>query len=143
MFTFGYRLAGASDYRGEQSLSMVAHSALSGIDHKGRVFLALVIYYRHTGPGFSNPSDLPARLIDMLDKEDLQRARLIAAAIRTAHMLSIGRPGTIDEIPITYEDGLLVLHLPPTHAPLDGERLRNRAAALARQLGLDADVRLG
>ena len=27
------------DYRGEQSLNLIAHSALSGIDHPGRLFL--------------------------------------------------------------------------------------------------------
>ncbi len=35
------------DYRGEQSLNLLAHAALAGIDHPGRVFLALAIFYRH------------------------------------------------------------------------------------------------
>ncbi len=29
------------DYRGEQSLNVIAHAALVGIDHPGRAFLAL------------------------------------------------------------------------------------------------------
>ena len=37
------------DYRGEQSLILIAHAALGGIDHPGRVFLALTIYFRHVG----------------------------------------------------------------------------------------------
>ena len=39
------------DYRGEQSLILIAHAALGGIDHPGRVFLALTIYFRHVGTG--------------------------------------------------------------------------------------------
>ena len=39
------------DYRGEQSLILIAHAALGGIDHPGRVFLALAIYFRHVGTG--------------------------------------------------------------------------------------------
>ena len=39
------------DYRGEQSLILIAQSALGGIDHPGRVFLALAIYFRHAGRG--------------------------------------------------------------------------------------------
>ena len=39
------------DYRGEQSLILIAHAALGGIDHPGRVFLALAIYFRHMGIG--------------------------------------------------------------------------------------------
>ncbi len=130
------------DYRGDQSLSVVAHAALAGIDHPGRVFLAMVVYFRHTGPAFNNPSDLPAGLMALLDKRTLQRARIIAAAIRTAHMVSIGLPGTIDETPLTYRDGRLILTLPPAHAQLDGERLRRRLGALARQLGMDSDVEI-
>ncbi len=39
------------DYRGEQSLNLIAHAALGGIDHPGRVFLALAIYFRHVAGG--------------------------------------------------------------------------------------------
>jgi hypothetical protein len=46
------------DYRGEQSLNVVAHSGLSGIDHPGRIFLALAIYYRHVGADESKADDL-------------------------------------------------------------------------------------
>ncbi len=39
------------DYRGEQSLNVIAHSGMSGIDHAGRIFLALAVYHRHVGFG--------------------------------------------------------------------------------------------
>ena len=32
------------DYRGEQSLNTIAHAGLGGVDHAGRIFLALAIY---------------------------------------------------------------------------------------------------
>jgi exopolyphosphatase/guanosine-5'-triphosphate,3'-diphosphate pyrophosphatase len=35
------------DYRGAQSLAMIAHAALQGVDHSGRAFLALAVYFRH------------------------------------------------------------------------------------------------
>ena len=57
-------------------------------------------------------------------------------------MLSIGRPGIIDEIPLTYEDGKLVLAIPRTYAALDGERLRRRFAALAELLERAPEVRI-
>jgi exopolyphosphatase/guanosine-5'-triphosphate,3'-diphosphate pyrophosphatase len=46
-------------------------------------------------------------------------------------MLSIGRPGIIDETPLAFEGGKLVLTLPATHRDLDGERLRRRFEVLA------------
>lgn len=130
------------DYRGEQSLSVVAHAGMAGISHPGRVFLALVVYFRHTGPGFSAHDHMPARLMAIVDKRSQMRARIIAAAIRTAHMLSIGQPGTIDETPLSYEEKRLILTLPRAHAELDGERLRGRFAALGRQLEVETEVRV-
>jgi exopolyphosphatase/guanosine-5'-triphosphate,3'-diphosphate pyrophosphatase len=135
------------DYRGEQSLILVAQSALVGIDHPGRVFLALAIYFRHLGArAESDDRDtdkLSARLKEILPKRLYRRARIVGAAIRAAHMLSIGRPGIIDETPIGYENGKLVLTLPRAHAMLEGERVHRRFEALAGLLERELVVRKG
>jgi exopolyphosphatase/guanosine-5'-triphosphate,3'-diphosphate pyrophosphatase len=131
------------DYRGEQSLNVIAHSALNGIDHPGRVFLALTVYFRHTGPGEGEGRDeLSERLKVLASRRLVRRARILGAAIRAAHMLSIGMPGTIDETPVGYEGDRLVLRLPPAHQHLDGERLQRRFAALAQLLDRRPEIRL-
>ena len=96
------------DYRGEQSLNLIAHAALGGIDHEGRVFLALTVYFRHVGTGGDAEDEArtncPAAAEGArLATNAVQRARILGAAIRAAHMLSIGRPGIIDETPLAYE----------------------------------------
>src|SRR5690606_36116845 len=112
------------DYRGEQSLNLIAHSALAGIDHPGRFFLAMSIYFRHVGGGGATPDELSSRIKKQLDKRSLRRARVLGAALRTAHMLSVGRPGIIPHTPIGYDGNSLVLEIPSAYANLDGERLR-------------------
>jgi exopolyphosphatase / guanosine-5'-triphosphate,3'-diphosphate pyrophosphatase len=131
-------------YRGEQSLNLIAHTALGGIDHPGRVFLALAIYFRHIGTAADVNADsrLSDRLKDLVSKKQYRRARIIGAAIRAAHMLSIGRPGIIDEVPLSYERDRLVMTLPKAYADLDGERLRRRFAALAGLLERVPEVRV-
>ena len=134
------------DYRGEQSLILIAHAALGGIDHPGRVFLALTNYFRHMGTG-GNPEDdgrdkLSERLKAIVSKKLYKRARIIGAAIRAAHMLSIGQPGIIDETPLSYERNKLVLTVPKAYAALDGERLRRRFAALAELLEREPEIRV-
>jgi len=133
------------DYRGEQSLILIAHAALGGIDHQGRVFMALASYFRHTGtggdPDTEGSEELSERLKAIVPKKLYRRARIIGAAIRAAHMLSIGRPGIIDETPLSYERSTLVLTLPRAYAALDGERLRRRFAALAELLEREPDIR--
>lgn len=129
------------DYRGEQSLNLIAHSALTGIDHPGRLFLAMSVYFRHGASGSAAPDDFFSRIKKLMDKRSLRRAMILAAAVRTAHMLSVGMPGIIDETPLSYEDNKLVLSIPPAYAALDGERLRRRFDNLAGLLDMTGVVR--
>ena len=134
------------DYRGEQSLILIAYAALGGIDHPGRVFLALATYFRHVGAGGDNEdedTDSPSeQLKAIVSKKLYRRARMIGAAIRAAHMLSIGRPGIIDEAPLSYERNKLVLTVPKAYANLDGERLRRRFAVLAELIEREPEIRV-
>mgnify|MGYP001809596270 CR=1 FL=1 len=70
------------DYRGEQSLGIIAHAAFNGVDHQGRTFLALAVYYRHAGL----VEDELAPSIRALAAPRVQhRARLLGAAMRVAY----------------------------------------------------------
>lgn len=131
------------DYRGEQSLNIIAHAALGGIDHEGRVFLALTVYFRHVGTGrvAGAEDELPSALKTLVSRRTLKRARILGAAVRAAHMISIGQAGIIDETPLTYENGKLVLTLPPSHRDLDGERLRRRFEVLAELVDQKPEIR--
>ena len=135
------------DYRGEQSLNLIAHGALGGIDHPGRVFLALASYFRHVGSGadaeVQDGDGLSERLKAIVPKKLYRRARIIGAAVRAAHMLSIGRPGIIDEALLSYERNKLVWSIPKAYAALDGERLGRRFAALAELMERQPEVRFG
>lgn len=131
------------DYRGEKSLNVIAQSGLVGTDHAGRMFMALAVYFRHVGSGDESTDDLSDRLKAAISKRALKRARIVGAAIRTAHMLSIGMPNVIDETPLTYADDKLVLTLPKSYANLDGERLRRRFEALAALVQHKSEVRGG
>ena len=130
------------DYRGDQSLDKIAHAGMTGIDHPGRIFLGLSVYFRHTGTDGNRNDGLPQKLAGRIDRRLLKRARIVGGALRVAHMLSIGMPGVIDETRLTYNGNKLVLTLPRAHADLDGERLRRRFDVLASLLGHTGEIRL-
>lgn len=130
------------DYRGEQSLNLLAHAALGGIDHPGRVFLALSIFYRHAGTGDNGGGALSERLKAIVSKRLQKRARIVGTAVRCAHMLSIGVAGVIDETPLSYDGNKLVLTLPKAYADMDGERLRRRFDALAQLMDRPGEIRV-
>lgn len=130
------------DYRGEQSVNTIAHAGLGGVDHSGRVFLALSIYYRHESDE-EGTDKLSDRLRALVSKRVQKRAKIVGAAVRTAHMLSIGMAGVIDEMPLTYENGSLVLAIPKVYAGLQGERLQRRFESLATLLGRRGVIKIG
>lgn len=131
------------DYRGEKSLNIIAQSGLVGTDHPGRMFIAMAVFFRHVGSSEQSTDQLSERIKGALSKRALRRARIVGAAIRAAHMVSIGMPGVIDETPLSFEDGKLVLTLPKSYASLDGERLRRRMESLATLMQLTSEVRAG
>jgi exopolyphosphatase/guanosine-5'-triphosphate,3'-diphosphate pyrophosphatase len=120
----------------------IAHAGLGSVDHEGRIFLALAIFFRHEA-GDLSPESLPERLRTRVSKRVVRRARIVGAAVRAAHMLSIGKAGVIDEAQLSYETGKLILTIPKVYAGLDGERLRRRFETLASLLGRQAVVRIG
>jgi exopolyphosphatase/guanosine-5'-triphosphate,3'-diphosphate pyrophosphatase len=128
------------DYRGAQSLSMITQASFAGLDHPGRVFLALSVYYRNEG--LRSPANA-TRLHQLIDDNMLSRARIIGAAVRTGHMVSAAMPGVIGKTPVFYEGDKLVLHLPKKIAALEGERLDERFSVLAGELDRKPEIRVG
>ena len=127
------------EYRAQQSLSLIAQASFAGLDHPGRAFLALAVYYRNEG--LISPDDSP-RLRQLVNEYTLSRARIIGAALRTAHMISAAMPGIIGMTPVFHEGDRLVLSLPKKVADLEGERLDARLADLAGELGKKPEIRI-
>ena len=73
------------DYRGEQSLNIITNAAFVGIDHPGRAYLALAIYYRHAG---LTDEELGAGLRELAPLRYRESARALAGALRVAYLVS-------------------------------------------------------
>ena len=125
------------DYRGEQSLSIIANAAFSGIDHPGRAFLALAVFYRHMG-WKEEPSD---RLRELANTRLLDRARILGAAMRAAYLVSAAMPGVLPRTPLKVEkNGQLVLKLTGDFAALAGDRVKNRVRQLGKLIGRKHEI---
>jgi exopolyphosphatase / guanosine-5'-triphosphate,3'-diphosphate pyrophosphatase len=128
------------DYRGEQSLNLVAHAAFVGIDHPGRAFLAMTVFFRHAG---LVDNELSPRLPELATTRILDRARVLGAAMRVAFLISAAMPGVLPRAPLFLAHGRLVLELDAELAPLAGERLFNRLKQLARLIGREPVIITG
>lgn len=126
------------DYRGEQSLNIIAHAAFIGVDHPGRAFVALSIFYRHVG---LVDDELSPRIRELVTTRLLDRARILGAAMRVAYLVSASMPGTLPLAPLGVERGKLVLRLEGDLASLAGDRIASRLKTLGRLIGRDSEVR--
>jgi exopolyphosphatase/guanosine-5'-triphosphate,3'-diphosphate pyrophosphatase len=125
------------DYRGEQSMSIIANAAFVGVDHPGRAFLALAVFYRHVGLADSN---LGPQLRELAGLRLQDRARILGAAMRVAYLLSAAMPDVLARTPLQASERQLVLRLPTDLGSLASERLVNRLRQLARLVGREARV---
>jgi exopolyphosphatase / guanosine-5'-triphosphate,3'-diphosphate pyrophosphatase len=126
------------DYRAERSLSMISQAAFVGVDHSGRVFLALTIFYRYEG------EDCDDDLNRLLDDESSSRAHLLSNVFRLAYILSAAMPGMLPKIGLTLGDTkTLILRLPKKLADLMGERVDKRLQGLAAEMGRTGRVVIG
>jgi exopolyphosphatase / guanosine-5'-triphosphate,3'-diphosphate pyrophosphatase len=126
------------DYRAERSLGMISQAAFVGVDHPGRVFLALTVFYRYDG------EDMGDALIKLIDEAHVRRAHLLSNVFRLAYILSAAMPGMLPNIGLKLGEGKsLVLSLPKKLKDLTGERVEKRLSALAVELGRLPRVEIG
>ncbi len=122
------------EYRGEQSLNLIAHAAFIGIDHPGRAYLALANYFRHEG---LVDEALSPRLRELAPTRLMERARALGATLRVAHLISGGMPDFVGRSRVERRGKTLTLVLPSDLSPLGGARVLRRLSVLAKIAGLE------
>lgn len=127
------------DYRGEQSLSLIANAVFLAIDHPGRAYLALAVYFRHVGLSLDKVSPILATLAT---PRLLMLARLLAALLRIAYPVSIAMGGVLPRTPLLASGGRIVLRIATPLAPLASERLENRLRGLGRVLDRETRIEI-
>lgn len=126
------------DYRGLQSHNIIAHAPFSGVDHPGRLFLAMANFYRHQG---LSDDTLDDKIAGVLPKDVQARAHLLGAMFRVAYALTASMPGVLPDTRLDgSQDDRLTLYLPEKLAGLRGERLTKRLGALAKLCGKSEGV---
>ena len=123
------------DYRGEQSLNIISHAAFVGVDHPGRAFIALTVFFRHVGLAGLADDELSPHVRELATSRMIDRARVLGATMRVAYLVSGAMPGVLPNAPLTVERGKLKLKLRGQYRNLAGERLFARLKQLARIIG--------
>ncbi len=118
------------DYRGAQSLNIIAHGAFVGIDHPGRLYMALANFYRHEG---MIDDALSPEMRTLAPQRLYDRAKLLGALLRVVYLYSAAMPGLIPHLKIIPDgNGGFLFAVPQGAADLAGERTENRLQQFAK-----------
>src|SRR5215468_11190272 len=125
------------DYRGEQSLNIISHAAFVGVDHPGRAFLALTVFFRHVGLAAFADDELSPHVRELANSRMIDHARVLGATMRVAYLVSGAMPGVLPSTPLVVERGKLKLKFSGKFRDLAGERVFARLKQLARLIGCE------
>jgi len=126
------------DYRGEQTLNLVCHANFGAITHEGRAFVALSVFYRYAGLREENESPPPIR--QLVSPALIERARILGAAFRVAHLISAARPGVLPSTHFRSKGRKLTLVFEHRMVDLVADRAGSRFKQLAKLVGRSGGI---
>jgi exopolyphosphatase/guanosine-5'-triphosphate,3'-diphosphate pyrophosphatase len=121
------------DHRGEQTMSLITNGNFGAVTHQGRAFVALAVFYRYAG--LSEYNEPPAQIQQLVPPAMLERARVLGAAFRVAHLVSAARPGVLPASHFRSHGRKLTLVFEHRMVDLVADRVGSRFKQLARLLG--------
>jgi exopolyphosphatase/guanosine-5'-triphosphate,3'-diphosphate pyrophosphatase len=126
------------DHRGEQTVELITNGNFGSITHQGRAFVALSVYFRYAGLGEENQP--PITIQEQVPAALLERARVLGAAFRVAHLISAARPGVLPATHFRSEGRKLMLVFEHQMVDLVADRVGNRFRQLARLIGRSGSI---
>src|ERR1700761_8923533 len=121
------------DHRGEQTLELITNGNFGSITHQGRAFVALSVFFRYAG--LSEENQPPLVVQELVPPAMLERARVLGAAFRVAHLISAARPGVLPATHFRSNGRKLMLVFEHRLVDLVADRVGSRFKQLARLAG--------
>lgn len=125
------------DYRADLVFEDVLYAPLSGLDHKERAYLSLILYSSYT-EGSSTPNQ--KAIEHLLSDAEQNAARCYGSAIRLAVVASGRSHILLDAFTLKVSDTRLQLWVTPDAEDLINARVELRAKRLANRAGLDLEI---
>jgi exopolyphosphatase/guanosine-5'-triphosphate,3'-diphosphate pyrophosphatase len=126
------------DHRGEQTLHLITNGNFGSIDHQGRAFVALSVFFRYAG--LSEENQPPDIIQKMVPPAMLERARVLGAAFRVSHLISAARPGVLPATHFRSQQRKLMLVFEHRMVDLVADRVGSRFKQLARLVGRTGSI---
>jgi len=126
------------DHRGEQTLTTIIDGNFGSISHPGRAFVGLSVFFRYAG--LSEENQPPTIMQEQVTQAMLDRAKVLGAAFRVAHLISAARPGVLPATHFRTQSRKLMLVFEHQMVDLVADRVGSRFKQLARLLGRSGSI---
>src|SRR5882757_11704 len=126
------------DHRGEETLDLITNGNFGSISHQGRAFIALSVFYRYAG--LSEENEPPALVRELVPPAMDERARVLGAAFRVAHLISAARPGVLPATHFRSSGRKLMLVFEHRMVDLVADRVGSRFKQLARLVNRSGSI---
>jgi exopolyphosphatase/guanosine-5'-triphosphate,3'-diphosphate pyrophosphatase len=127
------------DHRANHALMEVVNSQFVGITHRGRVLLALAVYFRYR----SDQAEGEVSRLWAYAGESAEKSRILGLALRLGHTISGGTAGVLGNCSLQLLPNELCLHMPANYKDLVGDALIKRLRQLGQVLGLKTRIVIG
>lgn len=126
------------DHRGEQTLHLILNGNFGAVSHQGRAFIALAVFYRYAG--LSEENEPPAFILELMPPSMVERARVLGATLRVAHLISAARPGVLPATHFRSRGRKLTLVFEHRMVDLVADRVGSRFKQFARLVGRSGSI---
>ncbi len=126
------------DHRGEQTLNLITNGNFGAIGHQDRAFLALSVFYRYAG--LAEQNEPPAQIRALVTPAQIERAKVLGAAFRVAHLISAAQPGVLTATKFSAQERKLMLIFEHRMVDLVADRVGSRFKQLARLVGRSGTI---
>ncbi|KWV61145.1 exopolyphosphatase [Bradyrhizobium macuxiense] len=126
------------DHRGEETLSLIMNGNFGSITHQGRAFIALSVFYRYAG--LSEENEPPEQIRELVTPAMDERARVLGAAFRVAHLITAARTGVLPATHFRTQGRKLMLVFEHRMVDLVADRVGSRFRQLARLVGRSGSI---
>jgi exopolyphosphatase/guanosine-5'-triphosphate,3'-diphosphate pyrophosphatase len=128
------------DYQAQHAFERVLVLPLYGVDHPGRVFLALSQYVRYRGFLPTHETAVTTLAKQILPPIDIEVAVIVGLAQRIGYMLTGGALALLKQSEIKIVDESITLTLRGRARLLDAESIAEAMTDLATAMGRQAEI---
>ena len=119
------------DYRAEVCFDNATRANLGGLDHSGRIFLALALLYRYKS---SKRKEYFKNVLSILTEKEQILAKILGKAMRFGAMLSGSIDNNMGELSFLKKEKTLQINISKNNKDLFGEVVNLRFTSLAESL---------